>query len=343
MLLLHALLTADTSRDNLELVMSEQMLMEFFVRDLTPQTKAQWKDKRGSFLSVCPPPGKIGPSSWRGLACSQAQQIRRLQWNSRTVRPMAGTLDFTYMPRNIMIFEANDFELLEGKLPTSSLPDSLCHFVLMNEKMSGTVDFTRLPRLLVRFRISRNKFHGSVNLEALPEGMTTLCADHNNFSGSIALDKLPVDMCVLELDHNWLSGSVDLCHLPKHIKKLELSDNALSGEVDVNHLPDSMENIFLSTNQFRGKFRLTKPPKALKNIVMNFNMLHGKAVVVKRAWMTLSLKCSGVEMVVGPDGKEVFVSDFVLGRMSADEFKSYVMANKQKLIDKHAGGVPPPS
>ena len=96
------------------------------------------------------------------------------------------------------------------------------------------LDIRFLPQTLRHFNLSANKLSGRFSFVSLPSTLTYLAINHNEFSGATNFLLLPLLLTHLDIAHNKFEGEVDFSALPPPLVRIFLNDNVkLEGTVDV--------------------------------------------------------------------------------------------------------------
>ena len=298
--------------------LSDQVIMEALVEELTDQCKRHFKCRKGTYKEPC---------KWYGIRCNARRQVTDITWESTDNEPLffMGAISFSNLPphlRSIHVGTDNpDDEFFELELlsnDTAALPHTLEALEFENVETSGLIDLRRLPPSMNVFGMKSCGVVGACCLTALPRALTWLLMSSNYLEGSISLDYLPPLLTHLDLSTNNLSGMLNLKRLPRTLAGLILYENFFFGEIDVRYLPQDMAVLDIANNELSGEFKLTNPPKKLMYIIIVENSFK-PVVVSKQALPFLKADFACVGDIVRPNGVPYTAAEIERNKKKQDD------------------------
>ena len=200
--------------------LSDQVLMEMLIDGMSEDEKEWYQDDNGNFLDVCQWNAGLGE-----FKCAN-DRVSRIRFEGSEFSEKQFPFEFT--PPLVTHFEIIGCSI-HGTLNTLYLPRTLIVFEANLTELHGSLNFSALPDTLVTFDVHENNFSGEVNLNNLPVALENLDVSHNNLSGSIDIERLPPSLATVDLSSNGFTGDFRLLSFPQTLLTLIIMNCPLSG------------------------------------------------------------------------------------------------------------------
>ncbi|KAF5190914.1 Leucine-rich repeat receptor-like kinase [Thalictrum thalictroides] len=206
-----------------------------------PLTLSQLKNLRFLAISKNFISGQIPPS----LA-----EIRGLRTLDLSYNQLSGSIPHSLGSLNSLSNLILCHNHLSGSIP-QFFSQSLTHFDLKHNNLSGFISPVSLPPSLQFLSVSSNQFTGSVDrLLTRLNKLSYLDLSMNRFTGSIPGSLFTFPMTNLQLQRNLFTGVIRPLEQVT-ISTVDLSFNHLSGQI--SPMLSSVQNLYLNNNKFSGQ------------------------------------------------------------------------------------------